>query len=428
MNPADVLMDILSGKGLRPADAGPVPTPQELANMWQEHSNELWNFDNDVCDDDQVSIPGNADYSIDEKLNRYEQDRQDTAYALPTHMVRTPPLAADTTSHQLRRSFDSTRMSTHHRSSTHPSRAMTPVLGESYDSDQNQQPISRDDMTRALNALGGLSQFPEPKRTLSNSSYATARGHRVAFSQPQTAGFASDKKAIEPLDSMRTKSSHCTSYVSALDLPEFTYTGVDEAFQPYSQTNNDQKTNDVLQIPFLETQVNHLYDGAIANTTPLFNNTKQKYDQTSLTIPNPPSGRKGSVSSCPAFIPTTNEYLKKEIRREVKHRALESAATHKRIKRQARARGAPILRQLYLAHNRSILQQYRRVNAFLLEVAVSALTGLLMGSAVMAYDGALYQGLLIEPFTLISPSSVEVAVPMLAMIVGCATGLAGGNK
>jgi len=91
-------------------------------------------------------------------------------------------------------------------------------------------------------------------------------------------------------------------------------------------------------------------------------------------------------------------------------------------------RGSTFISQFYRAHTRSCFQQYRRLPAFILEIMVSTVTGLLMGFAVIGYDGGLYQGLLIEPYTLISPAPVEVMIPMMAMIVGCGVALAGGTS
>lgn len=45
--------------------------------------------------------------------------------------------------------------------------------------------------------------------------------------------------------------------------------------------------------------------------------------------------------------------------------------------------GAPFWRQAYLCHQRSLIQQYRQVKSFMLEISVSALAGGLMGLSVM---------------------------------------------
>lgn len=70
-----------------------------------------------------------------------------------------------------------------------------------------------------------------------------------------------------------------------------------------------------------------------------------------------------------------------------------------------------------------MLQQYRKINAFFLELAIACIGGGLMGLAVTGYDGALYQGLVVHPYTLISPSPIEVVVPILCLLVACAIGL-----
>ena len=106
--------------------------------------------------------------------------------------------------------------------------------------------------------------------------------------------------------------------------------------------------------------------------------------------------------------------------------SMQTSEEEKQILKIARGRGASFLSQMWRAHNRSIIQQYRRVNAYVMEVVVAVVTGILMGMAVYSYDGALYQGLLVEPYILISP--IEVTIPMMSMVVGCAIGLAGGTS
>lgn len=98
---------------------------------------------------------------------------------------------------------------------------------------------------------------------------------------------------------------------------------------------------------------------------------------------------------------------------------------HERLRQACFRRGTGLFRQIVLVHNRSLLQQYRKINALLLELFIATVSGLLMGIAVSSYDGALYRGLFIYPFTLISPAPVELVVPMLALIIGCAVGLSG---
>ncbi|KAI3631015.1 hypothetical protein MIR68_010505 [Amoeboaphelidium protococcarum] len=97
--------------------------------------------------------------------------------------------------------------------------------------------------------------------------------------------------------------------------------------------------------------------------------------------------------------------------------------SHDRLRQACKERGANPMVQLVNAHNRSMLQQYRRVNAFFIELGVAVVTGSLMGLAVTSYNGGLYQGLLIVPFTLLSPAPIEVVIPILCLLVSCAIGL-----
>ena len=102
------------------------------------------------------------------------------------------------------------------------------------------------------------------------------------------------------------------------------------------------------------------------------------------------------TKSLPVFQPKelaidiSNDFSKSTINvstDEGSQRRYDSLRTHKRIRRITKSRGASFLQQLLLAHNRSLLQQFRRFNAFVLEVAVASLCGLLMGLAVMSYNG-----------------------------------------
>ena len=87
-------------------------------------------------------------------------------------------------------------------------------------------------------------------------------------------------------------------------------------------------------------------------------------------------------------------------------------------------RGASFLAQAALCHNRSLLQQYRAPGGFALEVGVAVLAGGMMGAAATQIP-QLYQGVLRQPYTLISPSPLEVVLPSLGLYISLAVGLAG---
>eukprot|EP00158_Paraphelidium_tribonemae_P003535 Partr_v1_DN26205_c0_g1_i1_m48174 putative ABC transporter len=97
--------------------------------------------------------------------------------------------------------------------------------------------------------------------------------------------------------------------------------------------------------------------------------------------------------------------------------------SHRRLEQACLRRGCGPLMLTVHVYNRSLVQQYRLINGFLLELFVAIVCGTLIGLAVSVYEGALYQGLVIRPFTLISPSPIEIVVPILALIQACAIGL-----
>jgi len=88
------------------------------------------------------------------------------------------------------------------------------------------------------------------------------------------------------------------------------------------------------------------------------------------------------------------------------------------------SRGATFLRQCILVHNRSVLQQYRQAPSYALEVGVGMLAGGIMGGAATAVS-TLYVGVLKPPYTLISPSPIEILLPSIGLYVALAVALAG---
>jgi hypothetical protein len=87
-------------------------------------------------------------------------------------------------------------------------------------------------------------------------------------------------------------------------------------------------------------------------------------------------------------------------------------------------RGATFLYQLYLCHNRSVLQQYRQVTTFGLEMGVCVLAGGMMGAAALQFN-ELYQSIILMPYTPISPSPLDIILPSIGFYIALAVGIAG---
>jgi ABC-type multidrug transport system ATPase subunit len=87
-------------------------------------------------------------------------------------------------------------------------------------------------------------------------------------------------------------------------------------------------------------------------------------------------------------------------------------------------RGATRARQLALCHARSLLQQYRQASWLVLELVVCIMAGSIMGLAATAVD-ELYSGILVPPYTMLSPSPMETMLPSLGFYVNMAIGIAG---
>ncbi|KAJ3337512.1 hypothetical protein HDU93_001005 [Gonapodya sp. JEL0774] len=99
-------------------------------------------------------------------------------------------------------------------------------------------------------------------------------------------------------------------------------------------------------------------------------------------------------------------------------------AFHHEIGAICRERGARWYKQVYLAHNRSILQQYRTISTLALETFVSVVAGALMGLAAQNADGELYSGVWIQPYTIIGPAPYFWTVPLYAFLLGLSIALA----
>jgi energy-coupling factor transporter ATP-binding protein EcfA2 len=77
-------------------------------------------------------------------------------------------------------------------------------------------------------------------------------------------------------------------------------------------------------------------------------------------------------------------------------------------------RGAPFWKQCAMAHTRSVVQQLNNPVAIAIELGTVSLAGALMGFAAKNP----YTGILVAPYTLLSPANQVVLVPMSAMFTG----------
>ena len=147
----------------------------------------------------------------------------------------------------------------------------------------------------------------------------------------------------------------------------------------------------------------------------------------SATLTPQARSQKSSTSNTPGLaeriLPLTTKNSFGSLKPIQSQETLEQTSSHKRLELACTKRGCGFFWQIYYVHNRSMIQQYRHVNAFLLEIFIALAAGLIIGLAVSTYDGSLYQGLVIRPFTLISPSPIELVVPMLSLLQCCAIGL-----
>lgn len=100
-------------------------------------------------------------------------------------------------------------------------------------------------------------------------------------------------------------------------------------------------------------------------------------------------------------------------------------ATKAMWKRMIHDRGASHLRQIWLCHQRSLLQQYRRPLSLIFEYGVAAIAGVLLGLAIMNRAGQLYIGALIAPYTPISLSPFETMVPQMCMLISMSISVSG---
>ncbi|KAJ3109532.1 hypothetical protein HDU97_005189 [Phlyctochytrium planicorne] len=126
------------------------------------------------------------------------------------------------------------------------------------------------------------------------------------------------------------------------------------------------------------------------------------------------------------------EWIKKKYEEDGVPKANEDPATKsseesniEEIDHVIKNRGASWLGQVLLCHNRYMVQQYRLVSALGLEIGVASLAGGLMGVAVADGAGELFIGVPVDPYSLISPATLQWLIPQLGLLIGISCGLAG---
>ncbi|KAI9227817.1 MAG: hypothetical protein DHS80DRAFT_16527 [Piptocephalis tieghemiana] len=82
-------------------------------------------------------------------------------------------------------------------------------------------------------------------------------------------------------------------------------------------------------------------------------------------------------------------------------------------------------RQLLLCLSRALLQQYRRPRTLIFEYGVAAIAGILLGVAVMHWDGEFYIGVLLPPYTSISASPRITTMPEMCLFITASVAISG---
>ena len=111
-----------------------------------------------------------------------------------------------------------------------------------------------------------------------------------------------------------------------------------------------------------------------------------------------------------------NEVARDSFATKCKNGKKNTTEFHKIIKSIISKRGASTGKQIYLVHNRSVNQMFRKINGLWIELGVATAAGFAMGVANIRTRGELYRGILVEPYALISPSPVEWLVPLMALL------------
>jgi hypothetical protein len=89
--------------------------------------------------------------------------------------------------------------------------------------------------------------------------------------------------------------------------------------------------------------------------------------------------------------------------------------------RAARAQSPSFARQVVAFMCRSLLQQRRELGSLYLELFLSFLSGSLMGAT--SGGASIFTGVLIEPFSLMSPAPALFSLPLLSFFIGLTIGV-----
>ena len=100
------------------------------------------------------------------------------------------------------------------------------------------------------------------------------------------------------------------------------------------------------------------------------------------------------------------------------------AAQRAQLDKLMEARGASFWRQLWLCHQRSMLQQLRQGSWLASELVVCVLAGVAMGTAATVVD-ELYIGILRPPYTVLSPAPSDIILVSFGFYINMALGVAG---
>ncbi|KAJ3052883.1 hypothetical protein HK097_005473 [Rhizophlyctis rosea] len=96
---------------------------------------------------------------------------------------------------------------------------------------------------------------------------------------------------------------------------------------------------------------------------------------------------------------------------------------HQRVPTLIRERGAPWYKQIWYCHNRALIQHYRNLSSFILEIFVGCFAGAMIGIATGGNQ--MFSGVYVQPYTFLSPAPLSWFIPLLGLLIGMIVSLAG---